>query len=171
MGGMGHGQDGGLLGDGTLAGLELAAKDAISKVLANPDVQNVGESIRQGALKVCAMCCLFVPRPQRTCVAALRLPRANVRAVVAVGAGFASCVIGRVGLGLSRSAPLGWRGKVGYSARNSVLCDPGAASAVHLALYPRLSGYLSSSVGREGSLVCATVAIGQLNVLILEHDS
>lgn len=43
--------DGGLLGDGSLAGLESAAKDAISRVLANPDVQNVGESIRSGALK------------------------------------------------------------------------------------------------------------------------
>jgi ADP-ribosylation factor GTPase-activating protein 2/3 len=42
----------GLLGDGSLAGLEIAAKDAIAKVLANPDVQNVGESIRSGALKV-----------------------------------------------------------------------------------------------------------------------
>jgi len=46
------GPEGGLLGDGSLASLELAAKDAISKVLANPDVQNVGESIRAGALKV-----------------------------------------------------------------------------------------------------------------------
>lgn len=44
--------DGGLLGDGSLAGLENAAKEAISRVLANPDVQNVGESIRSGALKV-----------------------------------------------------------------------------------------------------------------------
>ena len=44
--------DGGLLGDGSLAGLEVAAKDAIARVLANPDVQNVGESIRSGALKV-----------------------------------------------------------------------------------------------------------------------
>ncbi|KAI0738880.1 ArfGap-domain-containing protein [Daedaleopsis nitida] len=52
MAAMGQGADGGLLGDGTLAGLELAAKDAISKVLANPDVQNVGESIRQGAMKL-----------------------------------------------------------------------------------------------------------------------
>ncbi|KAF5375282.1 hypothetical protein D9758_000498 [Tetrapyrgos nigripes] len=34
-----------------LAGLELAARDAISRVLANPDVQNVGEQIRTGALK------------------------------------------------------------------------------------------------------------------------
>jgi len=42
----------GLLGDGSLSGLEIAAKDAISRVLANPDVQNVGESIRSGALKV-----------------------------------------------------------------------------------------------------------------------
>lgn len=37
---------------GSLAHLEIAAKDAISRVLANPDVQNVGESIRNGALKV-----------------------------------------------------------------------------------------------------------------------
>jgi ADP-ribosylation factor GTPase-activating protein 2/3 len=42
----------GLLGDGSLAGLETAAKDAISKVLANPDVQNIGDSLRAGALKV-----------------------------------------------------------------------------------------------------------------------
>ena len=46
------GPDGSLLGDGSLSGLETAAKDAISRVLANPDVQNVGESIRSGALKV-----------------------------------------------------------------------------------------------------------------------
>jgi ADP-ribosylation factor GTPase-activating protein 2/3 len=48
-----RGHEGGLLGDGTLAGLEMAAKDAISRVLSNPDVQNVGESIRNGALKAC----------------------------------------------------------------------------------------------------------------------
>ena len=60
---MAHGQDG-LLGDGTLAGLEVAAKDAISRVLANPDVQNVGESIRQGALKVCQVSAYF----RRTCL-------------------------------------------------------------------------------------------------------
>jgi ADP-ribosylation factor GTPase-activating protein 2/3 len=42
----------GILGDGSLAVLELAAKDAVARVLANPDVQNVGESIRTGALKV-----------------------------------------------------------------------------------------------------------------------
>ncbi|KAI0775595.1 hypothetical protein BD413DRAFT_529726 [Trametes elegans] len=52
-GGLGHGADGGMLGgDGTLSGLELAAKDAISRVLANPDVQNAAESLRQGALKL-----------------------------------------------------------------------------------------------------------------------
>ncbi|OCH92825.1 ArfGap-domain-containing protein [Obba rivulosa] len=51
-GGVGPGADGGLLGDGTLAGLELAAKDALSRVLANPDVQQAGESIRTGALKL-----------------------------------------------------------------------------------------------------------------------
>jgi ADP-ribosylation factor GTPase-activating protein 2/3 len=44
--------DGGLLGDGSLTGLESAAKDAFAKVLANPDVQNLGENIRVGALKV-----------------------------------------------------------------------------------------------------------------------
>lgn len=44
--------EGGLLGDGSLAGLEVAAKDAIARVMSNPDVQNVGESIRTGALKV-----------------------------------------------------------------------------------------------------------------------
>jgi ADP-ribosylation factor GTPase-activating protein 2/3 len=48
--------DGGMLGDGSLANLELVAKDAISRVMANPDVQNVGESIRTGALKVSISC-------------------------------------------------------------------------------------------------------------------
>ncbi|KAF8148220.1 hypothetical protein B0H34DRAFT_668752 [Crassisporium funariophilum] len=47
----------GLLGDGSLAGLETAAKDAIARVLANPDVQNVGDSIRTGALKVRVLRC------------------------------------------------------------------------------------------------------------------
>jgi ADP-ribosylation factor GTPase-activating protein 2/3 len=41
----------GLLGDSSLAGLEVAAKDAISRVMSNPDVQNAAESIRSGALK------------------------------------------------------------------------------------------------------------------------
>ncbi|KAF8636211.1 hypothetical protein AX17_003697 [Amanita inopinata Kibby_2008] len=44
--------DNGMFGDGSLAGLEVAAKDAIARVLANPDVQNVGDSIRSGALKL-----------------------------------------------------------------------------------------------------------------------
>ena len=43
----------GLLGDGSLAGLESAARDVYSRLLANPDVQNMGDSIRTGALKVC----------------------------------------------------------------------------------------------------------------------
>jgi ADP-ribosylation factor GTPase-activating protein 2/3 len=47
-----RGADGGLLGDGSLSGFETAAKDAISRLMANPDVQNIGESIRTGALKV-----------------------------------------------------------------------------------------------------------------------
>jgi ADP-ribosylation factor GTPase-activating protein 2/3 len=49
--------DGGLLGDGSLAGIENAARDAVSRVLANPDVQNIGESIRAGALKVVRVTC------------------------------------------------------------------------------------------------------------------
>ncbi|CAE6507481.1 unnamed protein product [Rhizoctonia solani] len=36
----------------SLAGIEAAAKDAISRVMANPDVQNAAESIRAGALKL-----------------------------------------------------------------------------------------------------------------------
>jgi ADP-ribosylation factor GTPase-activating protein 2/3 len=48
-----QGSDGGLLGDGSLAGLESAARDAVSRIMTNPDVQNLGESIRSGALKVC----------------------------------------------------------------------------------------------------------------------
>jgi ADP-ribosylation factor GTPase-activating protein 2/3 len=39
-------------GNESLAGLESAARDVIGRVLSNPDVQNVGESIRSGALKV-----------------------------------------------------------------------------------------------------------------------
>lgn len=46
----------GLLGDGSFGNLEVAAKDAIARVMANPDVQNVGESIRAGALKVRRIC-------------------------------------------------------------------------------------------------------------------
>ena len=50
----GGGHEGSLLGDGSsLAGLESAARDAVTRVLSNPDVQNVGETIRTGALRVC----------------------------------------------------------------------------------------------------------------------
>ena len=52
-GGRGGGGGEGLLGDGSLAGLENAAREAIQRAMANPDVQNMGESIRSGALKVC----------------------------------------------------------------------------------------------------------------------
>ncbi|KAJ7192326.1 hypothetical protein GGX14DRAFT_528430 [Mycena pura] len=41
-----------MLGDTSLAGLETSARDAISRVLANPDVQSAGESIRTGALRL-----------------------------------------------------------------------------------------------------------------------
>ncbi|KAH9970920.1 hypothetical protein BJV74DRAFT_866262 [Russula compacta] len=47
-----QGSDGGLMGDGSLAGLENAARDAVSRIISNPDVQNLGESIRSGALKL-----------------------------------------------------------------------------------------------------------------------
>jgi len=47
-----QGADGGLLGDGSLAGLESAARDAVSRIMSNPDVQNLGENIRSGALKL-----------------------------------------------------------------------------------------------------------------------
>jgi ADP-ribosylation factor GTPase-activating protein 2/3 len=50
-GGM-SGAEGGLLGEGGLSNLEIVARDTISKVLSNPDVQNMGETIRTGALKV-----------------------------------------------------------------------------------------------------------------------
>ena len=61
-----------LLGDGSLAGLESAARDAVARVMANPDVQNLGESLRTGALKVCfrlSRCIIFdnhIPDSSRT---------------------------------------------------------------------------------------------------------
>ncbi|KAF8701287.1 ArfGapHypothetical protein, partial [Rhizoctonia solani] len=36
----------------SLAGIEAAARDALTRVMANPDVQNAAESIRAGALKL-----------------------------------------------------------------------------------------------------------------------
>ncbi|KAJ7124004.1 hypothetical protein C8R43DRAFT_1031528 [Mycena crocata] len=48
----GGGNNGSVLGDGSLAGLESSARDAIGRFLANPDVQNVGDNIRSGALKL-----------------------------------------------------------------------------------------------------------------------
>lgn len=47
-----QGSDGGLLGDGSLSGLETAAREAVERIMSNPDVQNLGDSIRSGALKV-----------------------------------------------------------------------------------------------------------------------
>jgi len=46
-------ENGGLLGDGNLSNLESAAKDTIARVMANPDVQQLGETLRTGAMKVC----------------------------------------------------------------------------------------------------------------------
>ncbi|EIM86277.1 ArfGap-domain-containing protein [Stereum hirsutum FP-91666 SS1] len=45
-------QDGGVLGDGSLAGLEVAAREMAARVLAREDVRDLGESIRTGALKL-----------------------------------------------------------------------------------------------------------------------
>jgi hypothetical protein len=42
----------GIGGGEGLEGLEKAARDVVGRVLSNPDVQNVGESIRAGAMKV-----------------------------------------------------------------------------------------------------------------------
>ncbi|KAJ7752562.1 hypothetical protein B0H16DRAFT_1545786 [Mycena metata] len=44
--------NGSMLGDGSLASFESSARDVIGRVLSNPDVQNVGDSIRTGALKL-----------------------------------------------------------------------------------------------------------------------
>ena len=42
----------GYLNEETLQNLGASARDAYQRVLANPDVQNIGESLRTGALKV-----------------------------------------------------------------------------------------------------------------------
>jgi hypothetical protein len=42
----------GRLGDESLAGLETATREAMQKLMSNPHVQKVGETIRVGALKV-----------------------------------------------------------------------------------------------------------------------
>lgn len=42
----------GMLGDGSLEGLSVAARDALQRVMANPDVQNGVENLRAGAVKV-----------------------------------------------------------------------------------------------------------------------
>ena len=42
----------GLLGDGSLEGMQGAARDAIQRVMANPDVQNGVEALRMGASRV-----------------------------------------------------------------------------------------------------------------------
>ncbi|KAL1666159.1 hypothetical protein GGG16DRAFT_112571 [Schizophyllum commune] len=49
---LGMGSRGVVEGDGSLAGLEAAAREAMTRLMANPDVQNLGENIRTGALKL-----------------------------------------------------------------------------------------------------------------------
>ncbi|KAL5501927.1 GLO3 [Sanghuangporus vaninii] len=48
----GLGADGGLLGDGSIEGVQVAAREALQRVMSNPDVQNGVETLRQGALKL-----------------------------------------------------------------------------------------------------------------------
>jgi len=43
---------GGYLSEEALQNLGSSARDAVQRVLANPDVQSIGESLRTGALKV-----------------------------------------------------------------------------------------------------------------------
>src|SRR5258706_3836495 len=43
---------GGYLNEEALQNLGAGARDAVQRVLANPDVQSIGESLRTGALKV-----------------------------------------------------------------------------------------------------------------------
>ncbi len=62
--------------DDGLAALESAAREAMQRLMANPDVQNISDNIRTGALKVCSLslvlgCCLIRGT-------ALRLSRPNV---------------------------------------------------------------------------------------------
>lgn len=68
----------GVIGDGTLSNLEIAAKDAISRVLANPDVQNAAESIRAGALKVGFSVLCYCSVLTDVAFAAVRLPCSDV---------------------------------------------------------------------------------------------
>jgi len=57
-GGPSGGQGGDDLND-TLAGLERGVRDAAGRLMANPDVQNLTDQIRQGALKVCLSGMIF----------------------------------------------------------------------------------------------------------------
>lgn len=74
-----------LLGDGNLANLEMAARDVVTKVLSNPDVQNVGETIRAGALKVSRITIWVFTALILFVVQALRLSRPNVCGSVRAG--------------------------------------------------------------------------------------
>ncbi|THH07107.1 hypothetical protein EW145_g3609 [Phellinidium pouzarii] len=47
-----YGGGDGVLGDGSIEGIQSAARDAIARVMANPDVQNGVENLRAGALKL-----------------------------------------------------------------------------------------------------------------------
>ncbi len=48
-----QGSYGGFLGDDSLSRFESAAREAVIRIKANSDVQNLGESLCSGALKVC----------------------------------------------------------------------------------------------------------------------
>lgn len=53
----GPGSTEGLLGDGSFTRMESTARDVYSRIISNPDVQSVGDSITSGALKVRTIPC------------------------------------------------------------------------------------------------------------------
>ena len=93
QGGARAGDGDGMLGDGSLANLEYAARDALQRVMANPDVQNAADSIRAGALKVCA--------------SVRRRWRAFANARVSAALGLLGYDVGAIDMGFDQAAPFG----------------------------------------------------------------
>jgi hypothetical protein len=68
---------GGYINEETLQNLGSSARDAVQRVLANPDVQSIGESLRTGALKVRGSVLVDgIEGPDRFWLIAVRLPGA-----------------------------------------------------------------------------------------------
>ena len=77
-----------MLDDGSLTGLEYAARNAVSCIMANPDVQNLGDSIRSGALTVCHLFCVARESPYDMTddrISFTQLSSTDVRALVSDG--------------------------------------------------------------------------------------